>query len=56
MHNTEWIRTELVPETKATDFKIDLKGLVAGKEYQFRSIVRHPKITIRGDHKRATAR
>jgi hypothetical protein len=33
-------------------FRFEVNDLKAGTGYQFRAIVRHPKITMRGDHKR----
>jgi len=37
-------------------FKDEVTGLKPGTEYQYRAIVRHPKITMRGDHKRVRAK
>ena len=31
-------------------------GLKPGQDYQFRAIVKHPKLRIRGDHKRVKAK
>lgn len=32
--------------------RFEVNDLKPGTEYQYRAIVRHPKITMRGDHKR----
>ena len=52
MHNTEWSATPTKRMTGPGEFTIELSGLKAGTEYQYRALVKHPKITVRGDHKR----
>ena len=42
--------------TKAGPVLLFASGLKPGQAYQYRAVVKHPKITIRGDHKRVTAR
>jgi len=52
MYNTQWERTELKPMNAVGEFEFQPAGLTPGKEYHFRAIVKHPKITMRGDHVR----
>jgi alpha-L-fucosidase len=52
MSNTRWNRTELQTKSDTGRFQITLRGLTPGVEYQYRAIVQHPSITMRGDHKR----
>ncbi len=56
MHNTRWERTELQTRTDAGRFRVSVSGLAPGAEYQYRAIVQHPSITMRGDHKRVTVK
>lgn len=52
MYNTQWTQTTLQPMKSAGDFSFQLQGLKPGTDYHFRAIVKHPKITMRGDHVR----
>ena len=56
MYNTEWTATTTRTLTKPGTFRLQVKGLEPGTEYQFRAFARHPKLTVRGDHKRFRAR
>jgi alpha-L-fucosidase len=56
MGNTRWERTPLVPLADVKEFSLPLSNLAPGKQYQFRAIVKHPQIVMRGDHKRFTAK
>jgi len=52
MHNTQWSLSPMVTMNEPGDFKVEAEGLKPGETYQFRAIVKHPRITMRGDHKR----
>jgi alpha-L-fucosidase len=52
MYNTNWTRTTLATMSHAGPYEVEMTGLKPDVEYQYRAIVRHPKITMRGDHKR----
>lgn len=56
MYNTQWKRTAMSTMNEAGTFKATAAGLKPGVEYQYRAIVKHPKITMRGDHKRVRAK
>jgi alpha-L-fucosidase len=56
MYNTEWTATKLQPLNKPGAFQAEVSGLKPGKEYQFRAVVKHPKLSIPGDHKRVRIR
>ena len=50
-----WIYSELEKQSKLGTFSVKIEGLEAGVEYEYRSIVRHPKIEIEGEIKRFRA-
>jgi alpha-L-fucosidase len=52
MHNTDWTRTALRPMRGQGPFRQAAPGLTSGATYQYRAVVRHPRITMRGDHLR----
>ncbi len=56
MHNIEWTATATRKMTARGRFEVEVTGLEPGTEYQYRAFVRHPKITMRGDHKLVTAK
>lgn len=56
MHNVQWTPSRLVPLTETGRFQIDVAGLEPGEAYQYRAVVKHPRITMRGDHKQVTVR
>ena len=56
MHNTEWTATPLQAMTAAGGFEAVVSGLEPGVEYQYRAIVKHPAITMRGDHQQILAK
>ncbi len=56
MHNTDWTITTTQRLTEPGSFRLRVKGLKPGVEYQYRVFVKHPKITIRGDHLRFRAK
>ncbi len=51
MHNVEWIATPTRKMNAPGRFEVRLSRLRPGAEYQYRAFVKHPRITIRGDHK-----
>lgn len=51
-YNTKWTATPTLKRTSTGHFKIEIAGLKSGVEYQYRAVVKHPKLTVRGDHKR----
>jgi len=52
IYNSTWERTDLVAPGNSNEFRVMLSNLEKGKEYEFRAILVHPKITIRGEIKR----
>ena len=52
MHNTSWTRSATASRSQTGRFQIEVSGLKPGVEYQYRAFVKHPKIVMRGDHKR----
>ena len=52
LYSTTWLKTSPVETTAEAPFNIVLPGLEKGKEYEFRAVVIHPKLTVRGDVKR----
>jgi alpha-L-fucosidase len=56
MYNTTWTRTKLSSMNDVGRFQCEVNDLKPRTEYQYRAIVRHPKITMRGDHKRFRAK
>ncbi len=53
-YNTRWTATVWKPMSSTGDFDAEVTGLEAGAEYQFRAVVKSPKITMRGDYGRFT--
>lgn len=54
MYNTQWTATEKKTMRQPGDFEMQVTDLVPGTDYQIRAVVRHPRITLRGDHLRMT--
>ena len=52
MYNTKWTRTPLQPMSQPVEYAIEVQGLQPGVTYQYRAIVKHPAITMHGDHLR----
>ena len=52
MYNTTWIAGGLQQHRDTGTYQSTVDGLKPGQEYQFRAFVKHPKLIIRGDHKR----
>lgn len=52
MHNTQWTATEMKPMSDKGQFSHKLTGLKPNTSYQFRAVVKHPVLKMRGDHVR----
>jgi alpha-L-fucosidase len=52
MYNTEWDATATLQQSATGPFEIEVTGLKPGVDYQYRAVVRHPQLTVRGDHRR----
>lgn len=46
-----WIELPLSPRTATGEFRFELKGLTPGRDYEFRSRVKHPLIDMYGQEK-----
>ncbi len=55
-YNTKWSATSTQQLAATGEFRLRVKGLKPGTEYQYRALVQHPKITVRGDHLRFMAK
>ncbi|MEM9079713.1 MAG: alpha-L-fucosidase [Verrucomicrobiota bacterium] len=55
MHNTEWEATPAQLVSEVGEFVAKVEGLELGETYQYRAVVKHPKITMRGNHLRFVA-
>jgi len=51
LYSTSWNRTQFKEMTKEGDFSLDLMGVKKDEQYEFRSVVIHPGMTIYGDIK-----
>jgi alpha-L-fucosidase len=51
LYSTSWNSSEYVDVNTEGKYAITLKGLQKNKQYEFRAVVIHPKITIQGDVK-----
>lgn len=56
MYNTTWTATSTRKQSQKGRFKIEVRGLPTGKEIQYRAVVKHPQLILRGDHKRITVK
>ncbi|HEX7845989.1 MAG TPA: alpha-L-fucosidase [Chitinophagaceae bacterium] len=52
LYSKTWIQSELVETDKEGNFYIVLPALENGKEYQYRAMVVHPRLKVKGDVKR----
>ena len=52
LYSTSWLKTELKEITTEGDFTFTLPALEKGKEYEYRAVVIHPQLSVRGDVKR----
>jgi alpha-L-fucosidase len=48
----EWFYTEMLPREDTGEYEIALANLEPGKRYEYKAVVRHPKIEMSGDNKR----
>ena len=53
LYNTSWNNTQFVEVTKEEDFAIELKDVNKEIQYEFRTVVIHPRMKIFGDLKRS---
>ncbi|WP_340110679.1 alpha-L-fucosidase [Maribellus mangrovi] len=49
LYHTEWGRTDFIPVNKEGNFEIKVPGLAKGASYQFKAIVKHPKLVVKGE-------
>lgn len=52
MYNTKWTATPTLQRSATGVFQTRVTGLKPGIEYQYRAVVTHPQLTVRGDHLR----
>ena len=46
-----WHDTDMRSQSQPGPYTIDLSGLEPGRSYEYRAVVKHPKITLYGDRK-----
>lgn len=54
LYHTIWNRTGFVPIDGSGKFEIKVPGLTEGQTYQFKAIVKHPKLVVKGGILRRT--
>ena len=52
LYSTTWLKTSPIELDKESAFTIQMPQAEKGKEYEFRAVVIHPQLTVRGDVKR----
>jgi alpha-L-fucosidase len=52
LEGSEWIYSHFIRVDAPTKFNLGINGLESGKEYEYRAVVRHPKIEAIGDIRR----
>jgi alpha-L-fucosidase len=52
IYNTQWDKTEYLIPGKNGEFSLLLKNLEKGKEYEYRAVIKHPKIEVKGENLR----
>lgn len=52
LYSKTWLQSELVEVDRQGNFSVALPALEKGKEYQYRAVVVHPQLKVRGDIKR----
>lgn len=52
LYSKDWFRTAAVPIRGQKSFTQTLSAVKAGNEYQYRAVIVHPLLTVRGDVKR----
>lgn len=55
MYNDEWLSTELVEVSKPGEFTRTIE-VPNGKTYQWRAVVKHPRVKMTGDHNQVSVR
>jgi len=48
----EWSYSKFIDIEKSEDFSVEIEGVESNQEYEYRAVVRHPKIEIKGEIKR----
>ncbi|WP_114781881.1 alpha-L-fucosidase [Botryobacter ruber] len=56
LYSKDWQRTEFVEVDKEGSFAVAIPNPEKGKEYQYRAVVVHPALSVRGDIKRFVAK
>ncbi|THU34055.1 alpha-L-fucosidase [Niastella caeni] len=56
LYSKDWLRTNPVSIHEMGNFTQSLPAVEEGKEYQYRAVVMHPRLTVRGDVKRVTVK
>jgi alpha-L-fucosidase len=56
MYNTQWTATAMRQMDNPGPFRLRVRGLKPNTNYQYRTIVKHPQLTVRGDHVRFTTK
>ena len=56
LYSKDWLKTAPVAIRDTGNFTQVLPGVEAGKEYQYRAVVIHPRLAVRGDVKRVTVK
>jgi alpha-L-fucosidase len=54
LYSKDWLRTNPVTIHEGGHFTQQLPAVENGKEYQYRAVVIHPRLMVRGDVKRVT--
>ena len=44
-----WKDTDFIEVNKAGEYKVKLEGLTKGPRYQYRAVIKHPRVTVCGD-------
>jgi alpha-L-fucosidase len=56
LYSKDWLKTQPVTINGEGNFTTTLPAVENGKEYQYRAVVIHPRLTVRGDVKRVTTK
>lgn len=52
LYSKDWFKSSSLTIRNAEPFTLSLAGLEGGKEYQYRAVIVHPRLTVRGDVKK----
>jgi len=56
LYSKDWLKTDAVTVHDEGNFTVQLAQAEKGKEYQYRAVVVHPRLTVRGDVKKVVAK